>query len=398
MLTLVKKNLKLKNIVKDAIILVLLLTCIGEGVVIGTGAFGASDGIASTRKLQQIKGAIDKYYLEDVDDEKLEEYTYKGLVAGLNDPYSTYYTKEEYEEVSESNSGVFSGIGAVIQQDADTGECKVVRTISDSPAQKAGVKAGDVIYKIDGKEVSASDDLSNVVSKVKGKEGTKVKITFLRDQKEKTFTITRKKIETPTVESEMLDNKVGYIQITQFEEVTVQQFQDALNHLEQNGMKKLVIDLRDNPGGLLTSVVQISDMILPKGTIVYTKDKNGKKEEYNATTDEKVDVPIAVLVNGNSASASEILAGAIQDYGAGTLVGTTTFGKGIVQNIMKMSDGSALKLTISKYYTPKGRNIHKKGIKPDVEVKLKESLQNKSEISKEEDNQLQKAISVLKDK
>jgi carboxyl-terminal processing protease len=389
--------MKKKNIIKNVCILLLLLICIVEATVIKVTIFGGESGVASLSKLQEIRTLIDRYYLEDVDDDELEAYTYKGLVAGLGDPYSAYYTKEEYEEVVESNQGIFSGIGAVLQKDTDTGAVQVVRTIKGGPAEKAGVKSGDILYKIEGEEISSDEDLSSVVSKVKGEEGTTVKLTFLRDGKEMDYDIKRKRIETPTVEYEMLADSIGYIQITEFDEITVDQFEEAMTALKNKGMKKLVIDLRDNPGGLLTSVVQIADMILPKGMIVYTEDKNGKKEEYKATSEESFDQPIAVLINENSASASEILAGAIQDYKAGTLVGTTSYGKGIVQNIMKLSDGSALKLTISSYYTPNGRNIHKKGIDPDVEVELDESLKDKSEIEKEEDNQLQQAIKVLKD-
>lgn len=391
------KRKSIINIIKNTAIIVLLLICVVEAAVLKTMVFDHNEGIASSAKLQEIKALIDKYYLDDADEDQLETYTYKGLVAGLNDPYSAYYSAEEYEEVTESTEGIFSGIGAVLQQDVDTGKINVVRVIKGSPAEKAGVKADDILYKIEGEEIPSDEDLSSVVSKVKGKEGTKVNLTFLRNKKEKEYTITRKRIETPTVEYEMLENSIGYIQITEFDEVTVDQFRNALNALKKKGMKKLVLDLRDNPGGLLTSVVEIADMLIDDGMIVYTEDKNGKREEYKGSSEEALDIPLAVLINGNSASASEILAGAIQDDKIGTIVGTTSFGKGIVQNIMKLGDGSALKLTIANYYTPKGRNIHKKGIEPDVKVELDESLEEKSEIKKSEDNQLQKAIKVLED-
>ncbi|MDO4170348.1 MAG: S41 family peptidase [Lachnospiraceae bacterium] len=391
------KKKSIRNIVKNVFILLLLLICIVEGAILKVTVFDSNKGIASVAKMQEIKALIDKYYLDDIDNEQLEEYTYKGLTAGLGDPYSVYYSKKEYQDFMESSEGVFSGIGAVLQQDVNTGMIKVVRTIKGSPAEKVGVKADDILYKIENKEISADEDLSSVVSKVKGKEGTKVNITFLRDGKEVNYTITRQQVITPTVDYEMLEDYVGYIQITEFDEVTVDQFKKALDSLNEKGMKKLVIDLRDNPGGLVTSVTEIADMILPTGMIVYTEDKNGGKQEYKATSKESFDKPLAVLINGDSASASEILAGAIQDYKKGTIVGTTSFGKGIVQNVMKLSDGSALKLTVSSYYTPKGRNIHKKGIEPDVKVELDKSLEEKSEIKKSEDNQLQKALQVLKE-
>lgn len=389
------KKKSMKGMIKNIVIILLVLICIIEGAVLKVFVFDGSDGVASTAKLKEIKALIDRYYLEDVDEDQLEAYTYKGLLAGLGDPYSTYYTKEEYEDLTESMEGVFSGIGAVLQQDADDGTIKVVRVIKDSPAEEAGVKANDILYKIEGKEISSDEDLSEVVSRVKGKEGTNVNLTFLRNEEEIDFTITRKQIENPTVEYEMLDQSIGYIQITEFEEVTVDQFENAMEELEKDGMEKLVLDLRDNPGGLLSSVVSIADQFIGEGMIVYTEDKNGNREEYTADSKESFDQPLAVLINGNSASASEILAGAIQDYKIGTLVGTTSFGKGIVQSTIKFPDGSALKLTISSYYTPEGRNIHEKGIDPDVEVELDESLEDQSSIKKSEDNQLQKAIEVL---
>lgn len=390
-----KGKIKVRSLIKDILILLLLVVCIMEGIMLKVFVFSSDDGVARKSKLKQLKTVIDEYYLGEVDEEQLREYSYKGMIAGLEDPYSVYYTKEEYEDVEESSEGIFSGVGIVLTQDMETKAITVVKPMKDGPAQKAGIKAGDILTKVEGEEISSDEDLSSVVSRVKGKEGTKVTLTFSRDGKEKDYTLTRQEIKNPTVEYEMLENKVGYIKITEFDEVTVEQFDDALSQLENDGMKKLVLDLRDNPGGLLDAVVDIADRILPTGMIVYTEDKNGKKTEYEAKSAECVEQPIAVLINGNSASASEILAGAIQDYKAGTLVGTTSYGKGIVQNIFQLGDGSAVKLTIANYYTPKGRNIHKKGIDPDVEVELKESLKDEIEIKKSEDNQLQEALKVL---
>lgn len=393
-----KRKIKVRSLIKDILILLLLVVCIMEGIMLKMFVFSSDNGIARKSKLKQLKTVIDEYYLGEVDEEQLREYSYKGMIAGLEDPYSVYYTKEEYEDVEESSEGIFSGVGIVLTQDMETKAITVVKPMKDGPAQKAGIKAGDILTKVEGEEISSDEDLSSVVSRVKGKEGTKVTLTFSRDGKEKDYTLTRQEIKNPTVEYEMLENKVGYIKITEFDEVTVEQFDDALSQLEDDGMKKLVLDLRDNPGGLLDAVVDIADRILPTGMIVYTEDKNGKKTEYEAKSAECVEQPIAVLINGNSASASEILAGAIQDYKAGTLVGTTSYGKGIVQNIFQLGDGSAVKLTIANYYTPKGRNIHKKGIDPDVEVELKESLKDEIEIKKSEDNQLQEALKVLEKK
>lgn len=385
-----------KRLGKDLLVLILVAVCIIEGIMLKMFVFsGDSSGIANSYKMKQIKAVIDKYYLEEVDEEAMREYTYKGMVAALGDPYSAYYTEDEFKQLEESTAGVFSGVGLVLMQDPDTRAISVVNPIKNSPGEKAGIKSGDILYKVEGKEISAEEDLNSVVARVKGKEGTKVKLTFLRGEKETEYTLTRKKIETPTIEFEMLEDKTGYIKITEFDEITVDQFEKAVDQLEEDGMEQMVIDLRDNPGGLLTSVIDIADQILPTGLLVYTETKDGTREEYNAKTEECIELPIAVLVNGNSASASEILAGAIQDYDAGIVVGTTSFGKGIVQNLYQLGDGSAVKLTISTYYTPKGRNIHKKGIEPDVQVDLKESLKTKTEVKKSEDNQLQRALKEL---
>ncbi|MCQ2491946.1 MAG: S41 family peptidase [Lachnospiraceae bacterium] len=391
-----KKKKNVRNIVKDAIIVILVLICVGEGVLLKSFVFNGKPGTVNSFKLQIIQKAIDQYYLYDVDEEKLTEYAYKGYVAGLGDPYSTYYTKEEYQKIREEDKGVFSGIGAVLQQDSD-GNISVVRTMKGSPAEEAKLHPGDILVKVDGQKLTKKEDISTVVSKVKGKEGTTVKLAFMRGKKVKEYTLTRRQIESSTVEYEMLDDKVGYIRITEFDEITVTQFSKAVDELKAEGMERMILDLRNNPGGLLLSAVSIADKILPKGLVVYTQDKYGKKEEFNASSDDELGVPLAVLVNARTGSASEVLSGAIQDYGYGTLVGETTFGKGIVQTTMNLGDGSALKLTITDYYTPKGRNIHDKGIKPDVEIELDENLLKKVTIEKNEDNQLKKAIKIVKD-
>lgn len=350
-------------------------------------------------KLTFLKNLVDDYYLNKVDTSAYEEGIYKGFMSTLKDPYSTYYTKKEFDDLQESSSGVYCGIGAYVTQDIKTGIITIVKPFKNGPAYKVGVLPGDVIYKIENKDVSG-EDLTEVVSKMKGLKGTTVKVTIVRKGKQKPieFSIVRKEIEVPTIEYKMLDNKIGYIIISEFDEITVSQFVSAVDKLEKDGMKGLVVDLRNNPGGLLDSVVKMLDRLLPKGLIVYTEDKNGKREVENAKDDIKLKVPMTVLINGNSASASEIFAGAVQDYKIGTLVGTTSYGKGIVQKVIPLSDGTAVKLTISKYYTPNGRNIHGTGIKPDVEVELSDKLTQKTEIPQDKDNQLQKAISVLKGK
>lgn len=350
-------------------------------------------------KLTFLESLVDNYYLDEVDDTAFADGIYKGFMSSLKDPYSTYYTAEEYKALMESSSGVYHGIGATVSQDVKTGVITIVKPFTTGPAYKEGIKPGDIIYKVDGEEVTGLD-LTEVVSRMKGKEGTQVTIEIVRtgnlDPLE--FVVTRQKINVPTIEHKMLPDKIGYIIISEFDEITVSQFSSAIAELESLGMKGLVVDVRNNPGGLLSSVVKMLDRLLPKGLIVYTEDKNGKRVEEKAINKDKIEVPVAVIINGNSASASEIFAGAIQDYGIGTVVGTTSYGKGIVQKVFPLSDGTAVKLTISKYFTPKGRNIHGSGIVPDVEVDLLDELKQEVEIPVEKDNQLQEAIRVLKDK
>ncbi len=350
-------------------------------------------------KLTFLETLIDNYYLEEVDPSVYANGIYKGFMSSLEDPYSTYYTKEEYTALMESSSGVYHGIGASVSQDVKTGIITVVKPFENGPAYKAGVLPGDILFKVEDEEVTGVD-LSEVVSKMKGMEGTKVNISVLREGKTDPikFTIVRQEIKVPTIEHKMLADKIGYIIITEFDEITVKQFIAAVDELEKAGMQGLIVDVRNNPGGLLDSVVKILDRLLPKGLIVYTEDKYGNRLKEDAVDAKKLSVPLAVIINGNSASASEIFAGAIQDYKLGTIVGTTSFGKGIVQKVIPLSDGTAIKLTISKYFTPKGRNIHGTGILPDVEVELKEDLQKKVTVPIDKDNQLQEAIKVVKGK
>jgi carboxyl-terminal processing protease len=363
-----------------------------------------SDGLLTSKavkaKISKIKSIIDKYYLNEIDEEKMAEGMYKGLVSSLEDPYSVYYTKEEFDSLMESSSGSYYGIGAYVSQDVKTGDITIVKPFEGGPAYEAGMLPGDVIYKVLGEEVSGKD-LSEVVGMMKGEEGTTVDVEIIRKGESEPIklTIERRKVEVPTISYEMLDNNVGYIQIAEFDEVTGPQFRSALTELENQGMKGLVIDLRNNPGGLLDTVCDMLDRMLPEGLIVYTEDKNGNRtEEVKSTAKESFDKPLVVMINGNSASASEVFAGAIQDYGIGTILGTTSFGKGIVQSVIPLSDGSGVKITVSKYFTPKGRNIHGIGITPDVVVELKEDLKNKVTIEKSEDNQLQEAIKIINEK
>lgn len=349
-------------------------------------------------KLESLDNLVDQYYIEDVNEEDLIDGLYKGYIAGIGDPYSTYYTEEEYKALMESSSGIYFGIGATVSQDVTTGIITIVKPFVSSPAYEVGLLPGDIIYKVEDEEVTGQD-LTEVVSKIKGPEGTKAQITIIREgeNEELEFSVPRREIEVPTIEHTMLDNQIGYISIAEFDKITVEQFIEAIDELDAGGQRGLIIDVRNNPGGLLDSVSQMLDRLLPEGLIVYTEDKYGNREEIKSDGKEYFDKPIVVLTNGNSASASEIFAGAIQDYDMGKIVGTTTFGKGIVQSIFPLQDETAVKVTVSKYFTPNGRDIHEVGIKPDVEIELDDELKQQVVIDKEEDNQLQKGIEVLEE-
>ena len=350
------------------------------------------------QKVTKLEDLIDSYYIEDVTTEDLEEGIYDGLLAALGDPYSCYYTQEEYEALMESSSGIYYGIGATVQQDIRTGVITIVKPFVDCPAYNAGLLPGDILYSVNGNAVTGRD-LTEVVGEMKGERGTFVTIEVIREGADDvlSFDVERDEIEVPTIEYSMLEDQIGYIYVMEFDEVTDQQFRDALDALEEEGMQGLVIDIRDNPGGLLETVVSMLDRMLPEGLIVYTEDKYGQRVEKMSTAEESFNLPLAVLINGNSASASEIFAGAIQDYGIGTIVGTTSYGKGIVQSVIPLYDESAVKLTVSRYYTPNGVCIHGTGITPDVEVELAEEVRNLVVIPQEDDNQLQEAIETVRE-
>ncbi len=343
-------------------------------------------------KLMLLEDGIDEYYLGDVDEEALEDSLYHGLIAGLDDPYSTYYSEEELEEVLESAEGIYYGIGAYIGLDTASGYCKITKVMEGTPAMEAGLLAEDIIVEVDGEDMWGITT-SEIVTYIKGPEHTTVDLTIYREGELDYLEITveRRKIETPTIVYEMDENKIATIQITEFDEVTTEQFIESMEKAEKAGMKALVLDLRDNPGGSLKTVVDIANELLPEGLVVYTEDKEGNRQEYKCKGKNEIQVPVVVLVNGNSASASEILAGAIQDYKKGTILGTTTFGKGIVQKIFPMSDGSALKLTISHYYTPAGNDIHGVGIVPDEELEL----DAEKYLEDGTDNQMDRAKEIL---
>jgi carboxyl-terminal processing protease len=360
--------------------------------MIGGSSTGESITDSSvSKKLGLLENTIKQYFWQDVDEETMEDGIYKGLLDSLDDPYSVYYTSDELIAMQEQTEGIYYGIGAYISQDTESGYVRISGIIKDTPAEESGLMPDDYIYMVDGEDMYGQES-SYVVSKIKGEEHTYVTLTVLREDETEPIEITveRRKIESPTVNYEMYDDGVAYIQITEFDLVTSDQFDEAYSQAKADGMKGLIIDLRSNPGGNLSTVCDIAREILPEGLIVYTEDKYGKREEYTCDGKNEIQVPLVVLTNGYSASASEILAGAVKDYGIGKLVGTTTYGKGIVQRVINLSDGSAVKLTVSSYFTPAGNNIHKIGIEPDVEVEFDSDLYKEGI-----DNQLEKAKEVL---
>ena len=356
---------------------------------------GVLSDSSHVQKIEYLEKMIDQEYLGEVDNAELAEGIYAGLVYGLGDVYSRYYTADEYAQETASTDGAYAGIGVSIQKNKNGG-VQIAECYEGGPGAEAGLQTGDVITAINDTDVTDME-LSDVVSLIRENKDKTIVLTVFRENEEKSreISVDVTDVELPSVFGEMLNKKTGYIQITQFTGVTPQQYKDMFAELKDKGMERLVIDLRDNPGGLLTSVCDILREILPEGLIVYTEDKYGNREEETCDGKHQLDMPLAVLVNENSASASEIFAGAVQDHEVGTIVGTTTYGKGVVQELRQLSDGSAVKLTVSNYYTPNGNSINKVGIKPDVEVKLASELLNKDEITHEEDNQLQKALNVI---
>ena len=328
------------------------------------------------------------FYFDDVDDEKAADNIFKAYLAAYGDKYTVYYTPEEYKSMMESTTGSFYGIGAVCQK-ADDGAILISEAYEYAPAYKAGIRNGDKVIEVNGEDITGMD-LSVAVALIKGEKGTDVNLTIMRNGEKMNFTVTRDKIDIKTVSSEILENNIGYIYISQFDDVTTDQFKEAVNDLQNQGVAGLVIDIRNNPGGVLKTVVDMLDYILPNGLIVYTETKDGTRQEYSGSDNYELNLPMAVLVNGNSASASEIFAGAMQDYDKAQIIGTQTFGKGIVQTIRPLTDGSAFKYTIAKYFTPKGQDIHGKGVTPDSIVELPDDAT--------EDVQLKAAVEYLNGK
>lgn len=373
-----------------------LAVLLGLGLVSCAGRlpfFGKEEAVSqeTKEKLSGIQALIQKEYIGEVDEDALQTGICQGYVGALGDPYSAYYDEEQTSALMETTQGEYGGIGVVLTQNLDTGVTTASSVYEDSPAMKAGMKDGDIIYQVEGRDVSGMA-LEEISGSIKGEKGTTVEITVLRgeEREEVTLTITRDIIQAETVKTRMLEDEIGYLAISEFDSVTLEQYREGLAELTAQGMEGLIVDLRGNPGGNLDTVCEILDLMLPEGLIVYTEDKDGNRQEFTSDEAQEVQVPLAVLVDGNSASASEIYAGAIQDYGIGQIVGTKTYGKGVVQTIYDLKDGTSLKLTVAEYFTPNGRNIDGEGITPDVEVTYQ-----RNENDPEADNQLDRAVETL---
>ena len=377
-----------------------------------SGAEASADGQAGNqtldmervnRKLTELQTIIDKKYLfeDKVEVEKEESGIYNGFLFGLNDPYAVYYTPEELASFMDETNGSYCGIGAMVSQDRKTGVSTIIRVFEGSPAEKAGIRPGDIIFAVGDTEVTGMDLTIMVNNYIKGEEDTNVEITVYREDTGEyvDLTVTRKPVDVQTVTGKMLDDEIGYISVIEFDKVTDAQFKQKIEELNTQGMKKLIVDLRNNPGGELNTVVSMADYVLKDGGRILTvADKEGAEVVYDAKDGHSLEIPMVVLVNGNSASASEVFTGALKDYEAATVVGTQTFGKGIVQTLFPLSDGSAVKLTTNHYYTPNGHDIHGEGIAPDVEVELNEEAAKMPVIPEDMDNQLQEAIRIIEEK
>lgn len=338
------------------------------------------------RTLIGLKNIIDKKYLGEINEEELYEGAIKGYISALNDKYSSYYTKEEMDDVNVALLGNYVGVGAYLQADLDNNVIKVLSPIEDSPAKEAGLLSGDIIYKVDGVEYNG-EEINKASNAMKGKEGTTVDVEVIRDGEIKKFTITRRSIKVYHISSEVIENNIGYMYIQTFDEGCAEEFKQKYEEISKKNIKSLIIDLRDNGGGIVDETLEILDCMLDKNkTALITVDKDGKEQISKTEKNKIIDIPIVVLVNEQTASASEIMAGALKDHKRATIVGTKTYGKGVIQELMYLTSGAALKLTTNEYYTPNRNKINEIGIKPDYEI----------ELTKEEDTQLKKAIELLK--
>lgn len=367
-----------------------------EGKASNNKATTSLSGLEYT--LSRFRSELERKYIGEINDKELIDGAIKGYVAGLGDPYTVYYTKEEMDDIMEETNGNFVGIGIYMTLNKEKNAITIVSPIENSPAEKAGLLPGDIITKVDGESYSG-EQLDEASNKIRGEAGTKVTLEIYRNNEIKTFEITREKVLISHITTKVLENNIGYIAISDFDGGCAEEFKTKYEELQKKGITKLIIDLRNNGGGIVDEAIDIADMITEKGsTLLITTDKNGKEEVTKAKTNPIINMPVVVLTNGYSASASEILAGALKDNKKGALVGTKTYGKGVIQELHQLSDGSGLKITTNEYFTPSRKTINKTGIEPDVEIDLSDEAKTKLQLTEKDDTQLQKAIEVLKEK
>ena len=348
--------------------------------------------------INAIEAIVDKYYFGEIDEEKTKEGVIKGYIEGLGDPYSEYITADEMEEYTTQLLGNYVGIGIYMIENKEYNLIQVVSPIPESPAAEAGIQPGDLIKSIDGVEYT-SENMTAAANKIKGEQGTKVKLVIIRDNKEIEFELTRRKVNTNPITEEILENNIGYLEVSSFDEGTANDFKQKFKDLKNKGIQSLIIDLRNNGGGLVSEALEIADYIAEKGdTLLITIDKNNNEEISKAEEKPIVDIPVVILINENTASASEILAGALKDLNKATIVGTKSYGKGVIQQILKLTNGAGLKLTIAEYFTPNKNKINEIGVEPNEVVELPESVSNALTVRREDDTQLNKAIEILKNK
>lgn len=385
-------------IIVVALVTFILTTCVmSNNTYKKDGSYtNISENLKLNTKLNTIKKIINEDFLGEVDETKLTEAAIKGYVEGLDDEYTEYFTKEEMEEFKTETEGNYVGIGIYMLKNTKDNNIIVLSAIKGSPAEEAGLKTGDIIKKVNDKEYTA-EEFEKIASDIKGKAGSKVKLEIQRGEETLTFEIERKKIELYPIESEVLENDIGYINISSFCEDCSSKFKENYDKLKKKNIKSLVIDLRNNGGGIVDEALEILDSVLDKDSIMLiTANKKGEEKIEKAKKKPTIEVPIVVLVNENTASSSEIFAAALKENNKAKIIGTKTYGKGVIQESITLSDGSGIKITTEEYYTPNRNKINKIGITPDIEVDLEEKTKNITEISRDQDTQLKKAIETLK--
>lgn len=390
-----KKSYKIIMLMVLVAFITFLVTTIGMNEYFNNkNSKGSTDTIVS--EINNFRRIIDKYYLGEVDEEKLKEGAIKGYIEGLEDPYTEYISKEDMQDYLEDTMGNFVGIGIYMVKDTQTNKIMVLSPIKNSPAEKAGIQPGDYIIKINDVEYTG-EQMTEASNKIKGEEGSTVKLEILRENETLTYEIKRENIKVNPVEGKVLENNIGYIAFSSFDQETAEDFKNKYEELSKQGIKSLIVDLRNNGGGIVSVALEIADYFTPKDSVLlYEVDKNNNEEIEKSKNDPIINMPVIILTNENTASSSEILAGALQDLGIAKIVGTKTYGKGVIQEVLSLPDGSGIKITSEKYLTPNKREINKVGIQPDVEVELPETVTNILNVEEKDDTQLQKAIEMLK--